>query len=142
MKAMIKKTRPKAKAEGFGSVQRLTHYQSFSCECLFYDATLDEELLIELWEIRIGFDYNAETRKAIAAGIIYCFLGTKEAEQRGINRVFFWNNKTRAYEPLGAISNEPLPGSESVGIEINPDKTYEQLLEFYKVEILVTKAEG
>jgi hypothetical protein len=130
------KTATKTKTKGFGTTKKPAHYQTFSCECLWHNKDTDEEELVELWNIKIDIDrFNlGELRKSIAMGLIYCFLESEEAVKRGINRIFIWNNKSRAYEPLGIVSDNPLPGSETVEIEADPNKAYQKLLKYCEVE--------
>jgi len=79
-------------------------------------------------------------RAEIVTGLIYCFLETPEAAERHINRVFFWNNKSRAYEPLGAVSDAPMDGSSPVDFEADPVVAYERLKALC-VEIEVIKVD-
>lgn len=125
--------------KGFGTLTKIANYQTFSCECLYYDPKLDEEELVELWSIKIDKNRfrSAADRKAIALAVIYCFLETEEAKKRGINRIFVWNNKTREYEPLGVVSDNPLEGSELIQVEnVNPDKAFKKLLNLVKLEVV------
>ena len=113
----------------------------FSCECLWYDSETDEELLTELWTIKLDKRrFRTDVRQAIIAGLIYCFLETPEATERHINRVFFWNNKSRAFEPLGAVSDAPMHGSSPVDFEADPVLAYERLKALC-VEIEVIKVD-
>jgi hypothetical protein len=113
----------------------------FSCECLWYDSETDEELLTELWTIKIDKRrFRTDVRQAIVTGLIYCFLETPEATERHINRVFFWNNKSRAYEPLGAVSDAPMDGSSPVDFEADPVVAYERLKDLC-VDIEISKLE-
>ena len=135
------KTTTKTKIKGFGVPKKLAHFQTFSCECLWHDKNTDEETLVELWTIRICADrFDATKRKAIALGLFYCFLETQESIDRGINRVFIWNNKTRAYEPLGIVSDTPMQGSETVDFDCNPETGYKRLLGLCEIDII--KMEG
>jgi hypothetical protein len=122
------KTKPAKK--GFQPAQKIhaNDLHTFSCECLWYDAATDEELLTELWTIKLDKRrFRTDVRQAIVTGLIYCFLETPEAAERHINRVFFWNNKSRAYEPLGAVSDLPMDGSSPVDFEADPVVAYERL---------------
>jgi hypothetical protein len=113
----------------------------FSCECLWYDSETDEELLTELWTVKLDKRrFRTDVRQAIITGLIYCFLETPEATERHINRVFFWNNKSRAYEPLGAVSDAPMDGSSPVDFEADPVVAYERLKALC-VEIEVIKVD-
>ena len=142
MKTLTKaKTKPAKK--GFQPAQKIhaNDLHTFSCECLWYDAATDEELLTELWTIKLDKRrFRTDVRQAIVTGLIYCFLETPEAAERHINRVFFWNNKSRAYEPLGAVSDLPMDGSSPVDFEADPVVAYERLKELC-VEIEVIKVD-
>ncbi len=59
--------------------------------------------------------------------LVYSFLGTPEATERKINRVFVWNNKTGCGEPLVVISDNQLEGSEFLTSDVDPIKAYERL---------------
>lgn len=138
------KTVTKLKNKGFQPVPKIPdHYlHTFSCECLWYDSETDEELLSELWQIKLDKRrFRTDVRQAIVTGLIYCFLETPEAIERHINRIFFWNNKTRAYEPLGAVSDAPMHGSSPIDIEADPVMAYERLKALC-VEIQVVKMDG
>jgi hypothetical protein len=54
--------------------------------------------------------------------------------------VFFWNNKSRAFEPLGAVSDAPMTGSSPVDFEADPVVAYERLKALC-VEIEIVKIE-
>lgn len=129
MKTLTKAKNKPAK-KGFQPAQKIhaNDLHTFSCECLWYDAATDEELLTELWTIKLDKRrFRTDVRQAIVTGLIYCFLETPEAAERHINRVFFWNNKSRAYEPLGAVSDLPMDGSSPVDFEADPVLAYERL---------------
>ena len=135
------KTKPAKK--GFQPAQKIhaNDLHTFSCECLWYDAATDEELLTELWTIKLDKRrFRTDVRQAIVTGLIYCFLETPEATERHINRVFFWNNKSRAYEPLGAVSDLPMDGSSPVDFEADPVVAYERLKALC-VDIEISKLE-
>jgi hypothetical protein len=142
MKTLTKaKTKPAKK--GFQPAQKIhaNDLHTFSCECLWYDAATDEELLTELWTVKLDKRrFRTDVRQAIVTGLIYCFLETPEAVERHINRVFFWNNKSRAYEPLGAVSDLPMDGSSPVDFEADPVVAYERLKALC-VEIEVIKVD-
>ena len=142
MKTLTKaKTKPAKK--GFQPAQKIhaNDLHTFSCECLWYDAATDEELLTELWTIKLDKRrFRTDVRQAIVTGLIYCFLETPEATERHINRVFFWNNKSRAYEPLGAVSDAPMDGSSPVDFEADPVVAYERLKDLC-VDIEISKLE-
>jgi hypothetical protein len=124
------KAKNKPAKKGFQPAQKIhaNDLHTFSCECLWYDAATDEELLTELWTIKLDKRrFRTDVRQAIVTGLIYCFLETPEAAERHINRVFFWNNKSRAYEPLGAVSDLPMDGSSPVDFEADPVVAYERL---------------
>jgi hypothetical protein len=137
------KTATKTKTKGFGTTKKPAHYQTFSCECLWHNKDTDEEELVELWNIKIDIDrFNlGELRKSIAMGLIYCFLESEEAVKRGINRIFIWNNKSRAYEPLGAVSDAPMTGSSPVDFEADPVVAFERLKALC-VEIEIIKVDS
>ena len=135
------KTKPAKK--GFQPAPKIhaNDLHTFSCECLWDDAATDEELLTELWTIKLDKRrFRTDVRQAIVTGLIYCFLETPEATERHINRVFFWNNKSRAYEPLGAVSDLPMDGSSPVDFEADPVVAYERLKALC-VEIEVIKVD-
>jgi hypothetical protein len=135
------KTKPAKK--GFQPAQKIhaNDLHTFSCECLWYDAATDEELLTELWTVKLDKRrFRTDVRQAIVTGLIYCFLETPEATERHINRVFFWNNKSRAYEPLGAVSDAPMDGSSPVDFEADPVVAYERLKDLC-VDIEISKLE-
>ena len=136
------KTKPAKK--GFQPAPKIhaNDLHTFSCECLWYDAATDEELLTELWTIKLDKRrFRTDVRQAIVTGLIYCFLETPEATERHINRVFFWNNKSRAFEPLGAVSDAPMHGSNPIDFEADPVLAFERLKALC-VEIEATKMEG
>jgi hypothetical protein len=142
MKTLTKAKNKPAK-KGFQPAQKIhaNDLHTFSCECLWYDAATDEELLTELWTIKLDKRrFRTDVRQAIVTGLIYCFLETPEAAERHINRVFFWNNKSRAYEPLGAVSDLPMDGSSPVDFEADPVVAYERLKALC-VEIEVIKVD-
>lgn len=136
------KTATKLKNKGFQPAPKIhdNDLHIFSCECLWHEYQTDEELLVELWRIKIDkrIIKKAEVRQAVVAGLAYCFLETPEATKRNINRIFFWNNKTRAYEPLGAVSDNPMAGSSPIDIEADPVVVFERLKALC-VEIEVSK---
>jgi hypothetical protein len=120
----------KTTKKGFQPAQKIhaNDLHTFSCECLWYDAQTDEESLSELWTIKLDKRrFRTDVRQSIVTGLIYCFLETPEAIERRINRVFFWNNKSRAFEPLGAVSDAPMTGSSPVDFEADPVVAYERL---------------
>lgn len=138
MKTLLKK-----QSKGFQPAQKIhaNDLHTFSCECLWYDAATDEELLTELWTIKLDKRrFRTDVRQAIITGLIYCFLETPEATERQINRIFFWNNKSRAYEPLGAVSDLPMDGSSPVDFEADPVVAYERLKALC-VDIEISKLE-
>ena len=142
MKTLTKAKNKPAK-KGFQPAQKIhaNDLHTFSCECLWYDAATDEELLTELWTIKLDKRrFRTDVRQAIVTGLIYCFLETPEAAERQINRVFFWNNKSRAYEPLGAVSDLPMDGSSPVDFEADPVVAYERLKALC-VDIEISKLE-
>lgn len=142
MKTLTKAKNKPAK-KGFQPAQKIhaNDLHTFSCECLWYDAATDEELLTELWTIKLDKRrFRTDVRQAIVTGLIYCFLETPEATERQINRIFFWNNKSRAYEPLGAVSDLPMDGSSPVDFEADPVLAYERLKALC-VEIEIIKME-
>lgn len=133
MEIIIKVLKKEVRSRGFNSAPKVPDncLHSFYCEALWHDQETDEETLVELWKIKIDKRKftSTEVRQSIVAGLIYCFLETPEAANRGINRVFFWNNKSGAYEPLGAVSDNPFnPGeSSTIEIEADPIKAYENI---------------
>jgi hypothetical protein len=123
--------------KGFGIKIKPINQQSFYCECLWHDIQTDEEQFIEQWHIQIDTNKfnNSHNRKLLAMALVYSFLGTPEATERKINRVFIWNNKTGCGEPLVVISDNQLEGSEFLTSDVDPIKAYERLSAICSVTI-------
>lgn len=138
------KTATKLKNKGFQPAPKIhdNDLHIFYCECLWHEYQTDEEELVELWRIKINKRVirKAEVRQAVVAGLAYCFLETPEAAKRNINRIFFWNNKSGKYEPLGAVSDTQFLSekSDTVDIEGDPMVAFERLKALC-VEIEVSK---